>query len=133
MDGSECVFTLCVSTGFIQMPQSVSAPLDSGSVEFNCSATVSLTFLVDGQNVSALPDSRGIASTISMMNDTVSGVVSVSVIEENNNTEVLCRLTNGELQSTSLPALLTITDTECKLANMKLSYSRYVDHKTLLS
>ena len=96
------------------MPESVSAPQDSGSVEFNCSATVSLTFFADGQNVSTLPDSREITSIISETPDTVSGVLSVSTIEENNNTEILCRLTSGGLQSTSAPALLTIT--ECKLA-----------------
>ena len=97
------------------MPESVSAPQDSGAVEFNCSATVSLTFFADGQNVSTLPDSRGITSAISETADTVSGVLSVSTIEENNNTEILCRLTSGGLQSTSAPALLTIT--ECKSAN----------------
>ena len=97
------------------MPESVSAPLDSGLVEFNCSASVPLTFFANGQNVSALPDSSGISSTISMMSGTVSGVLRVSTIEENNNTEVLCRLTSGGLQSTSVPAFLNIT--ECKLAN----------------
>lgn len=103
----------------METPESVSAPLGSGTVEFNCSALadVSLVFLVNGQNLSSLPDTKGITSqqstSIGPDGTIVTGVLTVPVIEENNNTEVVCRLISGELYSTSPPALLTITD--CKL------------------
>ena len=82
-------------------------------MDFNCSGSVSLAFLVNGGNVSSLPLSRGITVTVGPEGDTVSGVLTVPVIEENNNTVVVCRLTSGELQSTSPLAVLTITDCKC--------------------
>ena len=100
-------------TGFTETPGNVSAPLGSGSVDFNCSGSVSLAFLVNGENVSSLPLSRGITVTVGPEGDTVSGVLTVPVIEENNNTVVVCRLKSGELQSTSPLAVLTITDCKC--------------------
>lgn len=104
----------------MEIPESISAPLGSGTVEFNCSALadVSLVFLVDGQSVSSLPDSMGITTQLSTSmgpeGTLVSGVLTVPVIEENNNTEIVCRLISEELQySTSPPAVLAITN--CKL------------------
>ena len=98
-------------------PQSIEVPLNSGPVEFNCSASMGLEFLVDGQNITSLPDSRGITIenihvNIDQEDINTSVTLSVPTTAENNNTEVLCRLTNGELQSTSRPAILSIT--HCK-------------------
>ena len=104
---------------------SVSAPLGSEAVEFNCSALISLTFLIDGEALSSLPLSRGIYITYhqlvsgigSEMSVMVHGVLTVPVIEENNNTEVVCQLTGGQQVSTSPPAVLNITACELILTN----------------
>ena len=96
---------------------SVSASLGSESVEFNCSASISLTFLIDGEALSSLPLSRGIYITGSEMSVMVHGVLTVPVIEENNNTEVVCQLTGGQQVSTSPPAVLNITACELILTS----------------
>ena len=118
----------------METPESILAPLGSGTVEFNCSALadVSLEFLVNGQSVSSLPDSRGITRQLSTSmgpeGTLVSGVLTVPVIAENNDTEVMCRLISGELlqYSTSPPAVLVITD--CKLGWSCITY-QYAEHR----
>ena len=115
---ARCNVLFHLHTGFITAPESVSVTLESGSVDFNCSApsslTTSLHFLVDGQYANSLPISRGITGDIRLPGDgTVLGVINVPALAVNNNTEIKCRLTNDEIQSTSRPAVLTIID--CKL------------------
>lgn len=114
----------------MEIPESISAPLGSGTVEFNCSALadVSLAFLVNGQSVSSLPDSRGITTQLSISmgpeGTLVSRVLTVPVIEENNNTEVVCFLISEELlqYSTSPPAVLAITDRKLNTYTCSITY-----------
>lgn len=96
---------------------SVTAALGSDAVQFNCSSAIlgiSLTFLVDGEDVSTvdLSPTRGISLQTMTVGERLDGVLTVEVREENNNTEVQCELNSSGVISTSRPAVLSVE--ECK-------------------